>query len=177
MTLADLGRKSVRRNALIADLLHRIEFIEKAGTGIKRIRDEVREQGCPEPEFEANGFFTAIFRPNPQVRSRIEAQSKARLTGQVTGHVAGEVTAQVPHKYRTSTAQVALFCREPRSARELMAHLQLRHWKTFQANYLTPLIQAGLLEMTVPDKPRSSKQRYRLTRAGIEYLKTLKEKR
>ena len=102
MTLADLGRKSVRRNALIADLLHRIEFIEKAGTGIKRIRDEVREQGCPEPEFEANGFFTAIFRPNPQVRSRIEAQSKARLTGQVTGHVAGEVTAQVPHKYRTS---------------------------------------------------------------------------
>ncbi len=28
MTLADLGRKSIRRNALIADLLHRIEFIE-----------------------------------------------------------------------------------------------------------------------------------------------------
>ena len=33
MTLADLGHKSVRRNALIADLLHRIDFIEKAGTG------------------------------------------------------------------------------------------------------------------------------------------------
>ena len=38
MTLADLGRKSVRRNALIADLLHRIAFIDKAGTGMKRIR-------------------------------------------------------------------------------------------------------------------------------------------
>jgi len=47
MTLADLGHKTVRRNALIADLLHRIEFIEKAGTGIKRIRDEARDQGCP----------------------------------------------------------------------------------------------------------------------------------
>ena len=110
MTLADLGRKSVRRNALIADLLHRIAFIEKAGTGIKRIRDEVREQGCPEPEFEANGFFTATFRPNPEVRSRIEAQSKARLTGQVTGHVtgevAGEVTPQVPRKYRGGAGEV-----------------------------------------------------------------------
>lgn len=42
MTLADLGSKSIRRNALIADLLHRIDFIEKAGTGIKRIRDEAR---------------------------------------------------------------------------------------------------------------------------------------
>ena len=74
MTLADLGRKSIRRNALIADLLHHIEFIEKVGTGIRRIRDEVREQGCPEPEFETNGFFTAIFRPNPDVRAH-KAQS------------------------------------------------------------------------------------------------------
>ena len=39
MTLADLGHKSIRRNALIADLLHRIDFIEKAGTGIRRIQE------------------------------------------------------------------------------------------------------------------------------------------
>ena len=31
MKFYDLGRKSIRRNALIADLLHRITFIEKAG--------------------------------------------------------------------------------------------------------------------------------------------------
>ena len=41
--------------------VHRIGFIEKAGTGIRRIRDEARAQGCPEPEFEANGFVTVIF--------------------------------------------------------------------------------------------------------------------
>ncbi|MXW48045.1 MAG: hypothetical protein F4Z97_05350 [Gammaproteobacteria bacterium] len=34
LTLADLGHKSVRRNTLIADMLHRIGFIEKAGSGI-----------------------------------------------------------------------------------------------------------------------------------------------
>ena len=94
MTLADLGRKSVRRNALIADLLHRIAFIEKAGTGIKRIRDEVREQGCPEPVFENNGFFTAIFRPNPEVRSQAVAQA--------TGQVEAQVGSQVPPKYPPS---------------------------------------------------------------------------
>ncbi|MDL1978616.1 MAG: hypothetical protein LWX52_11070 [Deltaproteobacteria bacterium] len=96
MTLADLGRKSIRRNALIADLLHRIEFIEKAGTGIRRIRDEVREQGCPEPEFETNGFFTAIFRPNPDVRAHAGVH-KAHVEAQ-SGHsrspVNGEVTPQ-----------------------------------------------------------------------------------
>jgi ATP-dependent DNA helicase RecG len=76
-------------------LLHRIAFIEKAGTGIKRIRDEVREQGCPEPEFEANGFFTAIFRPNPEVRALSEAQSSRQITP--------EVVPQVPRKYPASS--------------------------------------------------------------------------
>ena len=70
MKLSDLGHKSVRRNALIADLLHRIDFIEKAGTGIKRIRDEARVQGCPEPLFEETGFVTATFFPNPEVRAQ-----------------------------------------------------------------------------------------------------------
>ena len=44
----DLGNKSLRRNPLIADLLHRIAFIEKAGTGIQRMRDGARELGYPE---------------------------------------------------------------------------------------------------------------------------------
>jgi len=53
----------LRRNPLIADLLHRIAFIEKAGTGIRRMRDGARELGYPEPTFAADNFFTALFRP------------------------------------------------------------------------------------------------------------------
>ncbi len=36
--------------------------------------------------------------------------------------------------------------------------------------HLAALIKAGLLEMTIPDKPRSSKQRYRTTDLGCEVL-------
>ena len=86
MKLSDLGRKSIRRNALIADLLHRITFIEKAGTGIKRMRDEAHDQSCPAPIFEDNGFFTAIFHPNPEVRAQADVRQ-------------GTTAAQVPHKY------------------------------------------------------------------------------
>ena len=96
MTLADLGHKSIRRNTLIADLLHRIEFIEKAGTGIRRIRDDAREQGCPEPIFEETGFVTATFRPNPEVRAQVEAQKGP------APDATGELTPQVPPKYPPS---------------------------------------------------------------------------
>jgi len=80
--LSDFGHKSVRRNALIADLLQRIDFIEKAGTGIKRIRDEARVHGCPEPLFEETGFVTVTFFPNPEVRAQAGGQS-AEATEQV----------------------------------------------------------------------------------------------
>ena len=38
----------------------------------------------------------------------------------------------------------------------------------FRDEVLAPLLAANLLEMTVPDKPRSPKQRYRVTEAGRE---------
>jgi len=172
MTLADLGRKSVRRNALIADLLHRIAFIEKAGTGIKRIRDEVRQQGCPDPEFEANGFFTAIFRPNPEVRALSEAQSGKQITP--------ELAPQVPPKCPPSAPQVAAVLEMARqeSTRDALQHAAgMRDRKHFRLVVLNPLVAAGMLELTIPDKPRSSKQRYRLTQSGIEHLAKMKEKR
>lgn len=41
----------------------------------------------------------------------------------------------------------------------------------FRKAILQPLIDADLMELTIPDKPRSSKQRYRMTELGQELLK------
>jgi len=49
------------------------------------------------------------------------------------------------------------------------------HRQHFFQAYLKPLLDAGLLEPTIPEKPRSSRQRYRLTRAGRQYLKKAEE--
>jgi Fic/DOC family protein len=52
-----------------------------------------------------------------------------------------------------------------------MELISLKHWKTFQANYLKPLLQQELLAMTIPEKPTSSNQRYVTTETGNEVLK------
>jgi len=225
MKFSDLGRKSIRRNALLANMLHRITFIEKAGTGIKRMRDEARAQHCPAPVFEENGFFTAIFYPNPEVRTQAaakEAPSTAQVgtkkkpgRGQLQAHdktheMAGS-TPQVPHKYPTSTPQVKRQAtgqggnksapspdqvkvhdeaydkahetlnmveyrllkeciKEPKSTPTL---LNIFGYKTRPCGFkvaLSHLLALGFLEMTVPDKPRSKKQRYRTTAAGRTVL-------
>ena len=43
------------------------------------------------------------------------------------------------------------------SALQLMGKLSLSHRPTFRENYLNPALKAGLIERTIPDKPKSRK--------------------
>ncbi len=61
LTIKTLGTKAIRRNSLIADLFHRIHFVEKMGTGIKRIKEECKNHGNITFKVEANGYFIAKF--------------------------------------------------------------------------------------------------------------------
>ncbi len=170
MKFSDLGRKSIRRNALIADLLHRITFIEKAGTGINRMRDDAREQGCPAPNFEESGFFTAIFRPNPEVRAQAGAKVEPSTPEVTPKHP--PCTLAIGTKLALSRHQVEILrkCYDDRLLVDIMVISGRSDRTKFRNQVLNPLIEAGFIEMTAPDKPRSSKQRYRTTPAGRAFL-------
>jgi ATP-dependent DNA helicase RecG len=57
----DFGKKSVLRNPNIANLLHRIGYIEKMGTGINKMQRAMKNAGLQPIQFEFSNFFTAIF--------------------------------------------------------------------------------------------------------------------
>jgi len=59
---------------------------------------------------------------------------------------------------------------EPKSSKEIMRHIGMKHWKTFQENFLNPLLAADFLERTIPDKPQSRLQKYRLTDKGRQIM-------
>lgn len=60
------------------------------------------------------------------------------------------------------------------STSELLTLLALKSRPSFVKNYLNKALQAELIEMTIPDKPTSRNQRYRLTRTGKQLLAKLK---
>ncbi len=61
ITKENFGKRSVARNPIIADLLRRTHYIEKAGTGIGRMKEIMRNAGLKEPEFKYDEFFEVTF--------------------------------------------------------------------------------------------------------------------
>ena len=60
---------------------------------------------------------------------------------------------------------IAVF-RGDHTRQELQLALNLKSRANFEDRYLKPAIEAGYVMLTIPDKPRSRLQKYRLTDKG-----------
>ena len=83
------------------------------------------------------------------------------ITGEVTEEVAR--VAPVDRLLQEMSGEM--------TRRQIQEAVGIKHENHFRKAYLVPALQAGWIQMTTPDKPRSSKQRYRLTPAGAERQK------
>ena len=68
-----------------------------------------------------------------------------------------------------SEESILEFCAVPRSRAELIAFTGKSRTYTM-ANVVNPLIEAGKLKMTLPEKPKSSKQKYVKTEIVIHKI-------
>lgn len=78
LTVEDLGRRSVRRNRLIAELFFRIGFIEMVGGGIGRMFSAMKENGNPSPEIQATNFFTITFKKRVLSKGEVRVNERQR---------------------------------------------------------------------------------------------------
>ena len=140
VTLAKLqkGTLSVLRNPDIAHVLYLRGYMEKIGRGSILIQRACTRRGLPLPRWSEDDYgVTLTF---------------------FTTEVATEVATEVMQIIKVLDGEM--------SRRGLQEALGLRNSEHFRKAYLQPAIQEGLITMTIPDKPRSSKQQYRLTRRG-----------
>ena len=138
---------SVRRNPVIADLFHRMKYMERRGSGLRKIVSETEKlPGYTEalrPEFHSTATDFRVVLKN--VNGNMDGAD------QDTNHDA------VQDDNREKLLQ---FCSEPRTREEIMEHLGLANRGNFRAAYLKPLLQSGALRMTIPEKPTSKNQKY-----------------
>jgi len=82
-----------------------------------------------------------------------------------------ELTKKVSKSVSKSIAIIDFLTSE-KSRAEILHHLGLiNHTKNFNS-YIKPLLDYKIIELTIPDKPQSQFQKYRLTSKGKKLLKS-----
>ena len=71
--------------------------------------------------------------------------------------------------------KLIVYCTETRSVVDMLEFMGLRDRTKFRNKYVKPLLEEGITEMTIPDKPNSQNQKYRLTSKRIEWKEMLKK--
>ena len=138
------------RNSLIAPVFYDLGWAETKGTGFKTEILSLKQLGFPEAKWindEKNDTFTIVF-PYPS----------DQVTQQVTDQDTDQVTDQV--EMCDKMARILELCKEPRSLKELMEFLNLKHRQNFKKQILYPLLEKKYLKRTIPTKPTSRFQKY-----------------
>jgi ATP-dependent DNA helicase RecG len=167
----DLNRGGVvarrYRNRRVGEFLKELRLTEGRGTGVPSIFKAMRDNGSPEPRFETDEnrtYFTTVLPVHP-LAAAADAPSRAEPATPGSTPDVQEVLRAEPRRWDVLRLSLA-----PRSRSSLQAHLEIGDRLTFQRLYLNPLIQAGLLALTLPHSPRAPTQRYVTTEFGRALL-------
>ena len=148
--------RSMRRNPIIADLFHRMKYMERRGSGLRKIVTETEKLPGYSEKYKPEFFSSAI-----DFRVVLKNVNYDLVGG--THQVSYQVTHQVtPQDSKTSKVsdQILNFCIEPQSKKDIALFCGFKDLRNFTLKYLNPLLKSGQLEMTIPDKPKSQNQKY-----------------
>ena len=170
MTVQDMQSGISRiRNPVIARVFRELHLTEQWGSGVKRIFADAAAQGLPEPRVVeiATGVRLSVFLDTPHDAGSMTAQKPSLA----------HTNAQVGEQVGEQVSKLLLHCSAlPRSKQELLAMLSLSNAYLNYKRHIVPLLDQGLIAMTIPDKPQSRLQRYRITPQGQALLTALTTK-
>lgn len=142
------------RNPKIAGLLHEYEYVREFGEGVDRMYLEMKQAGLPEPEYRIEAFMVYATIKNKKYVEKTSAANNENAPQDIPQDIPQDAPQDTPQD------RILAYCNVPKSKNEIMEFLAYKDVKNFTKRYLKPLIEAGTLEMTIPDKPHSRYQKY-----------------
>lgn len=136
ITIDSLGKvRPETRNAALANMLELLDVTENRYSGIPTIRAEFRDAGLPAPIFSVrHGEFSVVFKNNIYQAEGTKKQ----------GNMQDDILS---------------FCDIPRTRAELIEFTGMSRYYTM-SSIVQPLIDEGKLKLTIPEKPKSPKQKF-----------------
>ncbi len=176
MTVADmLAGVSRIRNPVIARVFRELHLPEQWGSGVRRIFAMAQEQSLPTPSLTemATGvrLSVALMQAHTVGQNPGSGAATAAATPAVQEHPAQRLESRLESKL---AAKVLLLLHAQESGKASLAQsLGHRSVSGELHKQIGRLLAQGLVTMTLPDKPQSRLQRYRVTPAGHTLLATL----
>lgn len=156
MTIEDMKQGvSKIRNPVITRVFRELNLVEQWGSGVRRIFKEAEKLGLPELQIIEIGM---------RMRFVVPLQQPFAVQGTLDDE---QVSEQVSEQVNA----ILLACRRgDKSKQELLEAAGLANAYLNYKRHIAPLLEKGLIEMTLPDKPQSRLQKYRLTGLGRSLL-------
>jgi ATP-dependent DNA helicase RecG len=163
------------RNRRIGEFLKELEFTEGRSTGIPKIMEAMEKNGSPPAEFEFDDDHSYFMVRLPVHSAALEVAKMIVDDLEVVGTELTQIGDQEGTELGLSPDQVKLLNKAliDQGITELMLVVGRTNRTKFRDQLINPLLIAGYIKMTIPDKPRSSKQKYRITQKGSAALATL----
>ena len=113
---------------------------------------------------ETTHEFVIVFRrKSDQVTNEVTNGVEHQVANQVVTQVANQVHTPKPSLTRAQK-DIVNFCSVSRSAQEILERIGLTNQTFNRKKYIQPLVDMGVLEMTNPENPNASNQKYRKVR-------------
>lgn len=141
--------------------------MEQWGTGVQRVYDQIAAAGLPEPRVEEImdrlrfTIYVPSHAPYADPGTDVKHQDRARSE---------QGSEQVSKLSEQALTLLTLASSGPLSRAELLARINLSDVYGNYRRHLFPLLEAGFLERTIPEKPNSQNQKYRISDSGRAML-------
>ncbi len=169
MTIEEMKQGTSRiRNPVIARVFKELQLIEQWGTGVRRIFSEAREMGLPEPKIEEIAMrlrFTVYLAESHRIHAQADKQVEAQVRAK-SGLGSG-----LESRLESLAERVMICLNDATMSKSQLArclgHSSISGKLNLRVN---ELLDKGFIERTIPDKPSSRLQKYRLTEKGVRAL-------
>lgn len=170
---------SMPRNQEMMRIFKDLDLVEHLGSGIPRILEAYSTDCFRFTENFLRMTFSNAWDLSEEEDNEMpkgdENNTTPHVTDHVTDHATPEVTPEVAPEVTPEVLRLVKVMNGEMSRREISTLLGIRDEKHFRENYQQIALSFGVLEMTIPDKPNSRLQKYRLTPKGNALQKELKK--